>query len=136
MRLNSLSNVVNANAASAMPKDPEFRFAGYAAVAVTRLGLLAQPEISDPLERAVASRFTDLRGRLRGSTLIPRNVEYAFAGDVTALEAVALDPTRRDVIDKLLKEGFELLQRHAGRREGIPFPPAEAAFADEVAQLA
>lgn len=71
---------------SSAPSDPVVRFAGLAAVVIGQSG--GEMGLTPP----IADWFRRIRGRLRGSVFVPRDVEYAFAGHYEALQRSALDP--------------------------------------------
>jgi hypothetical protein len=96
-----------------MPTEVEARFIGFAAVALTRATRARGEEAVSPLEDAAQERFRVLRGRIRGSVFVPRDVEYAFAGQIEGLEPMALSADRVGALRKLLEEGVTkaLVQR-------------------------
>lgn len=90
-----------------MPSEVEARCVGHAAVAIARLHQL-RGSPSDEMsrnQRLVEDRFKFWRGRIRGSIMVPRDVEYAFEGRVEGLEAMALSPDRFQRLQDLLREG-------------------------------
>jgi len=68
-----------------VPTDEACRFAGLAAVVVKR----GTSDVELPI--VITRRYQTVRGKLRGSVFVPRDVEEAFAGRIERLEANALD---------------------------------------------
>lgn len=88
-----------------VPAESEIRSIGHAAVA------LAQSTIGEdqrsPAEEVARAQFSVARGSVRGSIYVPRDVEYAFAGDVRGLAPLALDPVRAPRLRQLLAAGID-----------------------------
>ncbi len=88
-----------------IPAEMEIRSIGHAAAALA--GASSSAGEPGAIEEIVRARFAIARGRVRGSIYVPRDVEYAFSGDVRALEPMALDPARAPQLRKLLAAGVE-----------------------------
>jgi hypothetical protein len=99
-----------------VPTDEACRFAGLAAAVVKRAA--AAGELPAPLNE----RFQIIRGRLRGSVYVPRDVEDAFAGRSERLEGLATDPRGLATIRTLLKS-----------RAGTPDPDVRRQFVEALA---
>ena len=86
------------------PSEAEARSIGHAAVAL-KLG--ARPESADAtdLETVVEERFKMARGRIRGSIYAPRDVEYAFSGQIDGLRPAATSAERRPAVERLIRDG-------------------------------
>jgi hypothetical protein len=82
----------------AVPSDEACRFAGLSAAVLKRASVEVEmlPEISQ--------RYQVVRGRLRGSVYIPRDVEEAFAGHTERLEGLALEPSGFETVRRLFRQ--------------------------------
>jgi hypothetical protein len=109
-----------ASHAGTIPSDVEARCVGFATAALARSARARGDEPPSALEAVVQERFKILRGRIRGSVFVPRDVEYAFAGSIQGLEPMALSPDKAPALRKLLDEGVTkvLVDRGVAARAG------------------
>jgi hypothetical protein len=97
--------VAAATRSGQIPSESHVRSVGHAAAALKLAGRPAEQEATE-LERVVEERFTIARARIRGSIYVPRDVEYAFAGQIEGVRALATDSGRSAALERLVREGI------------------------------
>jgi hypothetical protein len=110
--------------------EAEARCIGHAAVTVKLAAESRGDGVASPLEALVERRFVVARARIRGSILVPRDVEYALGGNIDGLRPMALAPERLPALRRLIEDGVNAALVVEWNNSAAEFIKDVADFAD------